>query len=337
MKICIYGAGAVGGLIGARLALAGHDVSMIARGPHLAAMRENGLVLHSRGGEHRVTPVCTDDPAELGPQDYVILAMKAHTLPAAAGGVIPLLGRETAVLTIQNGLPWWYFQGLGGDHLDHRLLSVDPRGRAWDAIPADRIIGGVINAACSVPEPGVVHHGAAGVVRLGELDGSDTARCRRLGAALAEAGLEGAVTDRIRDALWFKLWGNVSFSAIAVLTRGTVGGLAADAGTQAVARVIMAETEAVARALGSGFPATIDQRIAQSLTMGAHKTSILQDIEAGRPMEIDAMFGSVIEAARIAGIATPVTDMIYALTRRAAIEAGCYPENPEFEGFLNRS
>ncbi len=334
MKICIYGAGAVGGLMGARLTHAGHEVSMVARGPHLDAMRENGLVLHSRGEEFRVTPNCSDDPADLGPQDYVILTMKAQTLPAAAGGIASLLGKETAVLTIQNGLPWWYFQGVEGDHKDRRLLSVDPKGLAGDAIPAGRIIGGVIAAACSIPEPGVVHHGAGGVVRLGEPDGSDTERCRNLAAALAEAGLQGAVTDRIRDALWFKLWGNVSFSAIAVLTRGTVGGLAADSGTQSVARAVMEETEKVAKALGSDFPSTIDQRVEASLAMGAHKTSILQDIEAGRPMEIDAMFGSVIETARITGVAAPVTEMMYAMTRYAATQAGCYPENPEFAAFL---
>ncbi|NQU70582.1 MAG: 2-dehydropantoate 2-reductase [Rhodospirillales bacterium] len=335
MKICIYGAGAVGGLMGARLAHVGHEVSMVARGPHLHAMRQNGLVLHSKGDEFHVAPVCSDDPADLGPQDYVILTMKAHTLPAAAGGIASLMGPDTAVLTIQNGLPWWYFQGVDGANNNRRLLSVDPQGLAWDAIPPDRIIGGVIAAACSIPEPGVVHHGAAGVVRLGEPDGSDTERCRKLGAALADCGLQGALTDRIRDALWFKLWGNVSFSAIAVLTRGTVGGLAADPGTQAVARVIMEETEAVAKALGSDFPSTIDERVEQSLAMGGHKTSILQDIEAGRNMEIDAMFGSVIEAARITNIATPVTDMMYALTRYAAIQAGCYPDNPEFAAFLD--
>ncbi|MBT6427206.1 MAG: 2-dehydropantoate 2-reductase [Rhodospirillaceae bacterium] len=334
MKICIYGAGAVGGLMGARLAHVGHDVSMVARGAHLDAMRQNGLTLHSKGKEFHVTPACSDDPADLGLQDYVILTMKAQTLPAAAGGIASLLGPETAVLTIQNGLPWWYFQGVGGENNNRRLLSVDPQGLAWEAIPADRIIGGVIAAACSIPEPGVVHHGAAGVVRLGEPDGSDTERCRLLGAALDEAGLQGAITDRIRDALWFKLWGNVSFSAIAVLTRGTVGGLAADSGTQSVARKIMEETEAVAKALGSGFPSTIDDRVEASLAMGGHKTSILQDIEAGRPMEIDAMFGSVIETARITGISTPVTEMMYALTRYAAIQAGCYPENPEFASFL---
>ena len=172
-------------------------------------------------------------------------------------------------------------------------------------------------------------------MRLGEPDGSDTERCHLLSAALDEAGLQGAITDRIRDALWFKLWGNVSFSAIAVLTRGTVGGLAADAGTQSVARVIMAETEAVAKALGSGFPSTIDDRVEASLAMGGHKTSILQDIEAKRPMEIDAMFGSVIETARITGISTPVTEMMYALTRYAANQAGCYPENAEFAAFLD--
>lgn len=335
MKICIYGAGAVGGLIGARLAHVGHEISMVARGPHLDAMRKNGLVLHSKGDEFHVTPNCSDDPADLGPQDYVILTMKAQTLPAAAGGIASLLGPDTAVLTIQNGLPWWYFQGIEGANNNRRLLSVDPKGLAWDAIPPDRIIGGVIAAACSIPEPGVVHHGAAGMVRLGEPDGADTERCRQLSAALGEAGLQGVITDRIRDALWFKLWGNVSFSALAVLTRGTVGGLAADPGTQAVARVIMEETQAVAQALGADFPSTIDERVEQSLAMGGHKTSILQDIEAGRSMEIDAMFGSVIETARITHIPVPVTEMMYGLTRYAAIQAGCYPENREFAEYLD--
>ncbi len=334
MRICIYGAGAIGGLLGARLALAGHDISLVARGAHLDAMRARGLTLISGGDEHHVTPACAEDPAALGPQDYVILAMKAHSLPAAAAAMAPLLGPDTAILSLQNGLPWWYFSKLGGEWDGHRLLSIDPDGLAGAAIDPDRVIGGVVAAACSVPEPGVVRHGAAGNVRLGEIDGADTERCRHLGAALAEAGLDGAVTDRIRDALWFKLWGNVSFSAIAVLTHASVGGLAADPGTQMVARRVMEESGAVAEAFGATFPATIDQRIEQSLDMGSHKTSILQDLEAGRPMEVDAMVGSVIETARIAGIDVPLTEIMYAMVRRRAIEAGCYPANPAFEDLL---
>ncbi len=334
MKICIYGAGAVGGFFGARLALAGHEPSLIARGAHLAAMRDNGLTLISGGEEHVVGVRCSDDPAELGRHDAVILTCKAHAVAEAAERMAPLLGEDTAVVTTQNGLPWWYFEGISGPHHGRGLASIDPGGRIGAAIAPRRIIGGVVAAGCKIQAPGVIHHGAAGTIVMGELDGVDSERCRTLAAILAGAGIEASVTSEIRGEIWAKLWGNASFSSIAVLTGSSVGGLAADPALVALACAIMEEARAVGAAFGVTFPVSIAQRVEHSRTMGGHKTSILQDLESGRPMEVDAVVGSVVEAARIAGIATPRTDEIYALVRRRAIEAGCYPDNPEFADFL---
>ena len=329
MRICIYGAGATGGLLGGRLAAAGHDVSLITRGAHLTALREKGLELHSAGETFHVRPLCTDDPAECGPQDYVIVMTKAHGVAEAVGRLAPLLGPDTAVVFTQNGLPWWYFQGLGGPHAGRRLRSVDRDGRIAETMAPERVIGGVVAAACAVPEPGVVRHGATARLMLGEPDGATSARCELLAAAVGEAGIDAAVTPRIRDEIWVKLWGNVSFSQLAVLTRAGLTDLANDPAIESLARTIMTEAQAVGAALGAGFPRTIEQRIEATKQMGNHRTSILQDLEAGRPMEIDAQVGAVIEAGRIARVATPVIEMIYALVRRRAIEAGCYPGDPD--------
>jgi 2-dehydropantoate 2-reductase len=334
MKICIYGAGAIGGFFGAKLALAGHEPSLIARGAHLAAMRDNGLKLITGGEEHVVRVPCSDDPVELGPHDVVILTCKAHAMADAAEAMAPLLHDDTTVVTTQNGLPWWYFDGISGPHEGHGLTSIDPGGRIRAAIETRRVIGGVVAAGCKIAEPGVIHHGAAGTIVMGELDGAETDRCRALAEILADSGVKASTTPEIRGEIWAKVWGNASFSSIAVLTGSTVGGLANDPALVPLAWAIMEEARAVGAAFGATFPVSIAQRVEHSRGMGGHKTSILQDLEAGRPMEVDAVVGSVLEAARIAGVAIPRTDEIYALVRRRAIEAGCYPENPEFADFL---
>ena len=345
MKICVLGAGAIGGFVGARLTRAGHDVTLIARGAHLEAMRANGLVLLSGTEWIEVRPHCTADPGEPGPQDYVIVTTKAHAVPEVAPAIGPLLGPETPVILAQNGLPWWYFHKTGGPHDGHRLISIDPDGSAWQWIGPERAIGCVVTAACSVVEPGVVRHAAGGKLDLGEPDSgephsgetgtSPSPRCRRLVDAFAEAGFETDFKPRIRDEIWAKLWGNVSFSQIAVLTGAGLQTLASDPAIQAFARRIMAEAQAVGEAVGARFPIDIDQRIARTLQMGDHKTSTLQDLEAGRPMEIDAMVGSVIEVGRLAGVPTPTIDMVYALVRRRAKAADCYPANDAFSALID--
>ena len=329
MRFCIYGAGATGGVLGARLGAAGHEVSLIARGAHLAALRANGLRIIAGDDELLSQPLCTDDPAEAGAQDCVFVTAKAHGVPDVAARIAPLLGPDTPIVFTQNGIPWWYFHGVGGGHDGCRLRSIDPDGRIAEMIDPARVIGGVIAMACRVVEPGVVRHGAGDTLILGEPDGAMSERCRRLSATLEAAGFTAPVAPAIRDEIWAKLWGNVSFSQLAVLTGAGLTTLAGDPQTEALARTIMAETQSVAEALGASLPMTIDQRIAQTMRMGNHKTSILQDLEAGRPMEVDALVGSVIELGRLAGVATPVTELIYTLVRRRAIEAGCYPGDIE--------
>lgn len=334
MKICIYGAGAIGGLLGGRLAAGGNDVTLIARGANLAAIRADGLRVDDRGEVFQAHPRCTDSSNDAGPQDYVILTMKAHGVAAAARGIAPLLGPDTAVVTMQNGLPWWYFQDAEGALGGRVPQSVDPGGVITEAIGMERVIGAVANAATSVPEPGSVRCIGGGMFTLGEPGGGQAERCRRLVDTIGKSGLVGKFTEDIRGEIWAKLWGNVSFSALAVLTGAPLAPLVGEPAIRRMARRIMEETQAVAEALGVRFPITIDQRMETSAGMGAHKTSILQDLEAGRPMEVDAMIGSVIEAGRIAGVETPLTDMIYALVRQRAIEAGLYPDNPAFRAVL---
>jgi 2-dehydropantoate 2-reductase len=325
MKLAVYGAGAIGGVLGARLTEAGADVTLIARGAHLAAMRERGLTLITSDRKLTLPVSCTDRPAEAGPQDAVFLTLKAHSLPEIAEAIQPLLGPETAVVTAQNGIPWWYFYRHGGPHDGHRLTSLDPDGRLREKIRATRCIGCVLYPAAEIVEPGVVRHPFGEKFVLGEPDGSDSPRCRRLSEALGAAGLEAPVHPRIRDEIWLKLWGNVSFNPISALTGATLAGMARDPGSRAVARSIMEEAQAVGEALGVRFAVDIDTRIGWAAAVGEHKTSMLQDLEAGRPMEIDALAGVVAEMGRLTGVATPFLDSILALVVQKARLAGCYP------------
>jgi 2-dehydropantoate 2-reductase len=326
MKICIYGAGAIGGYMAARLAAAGEEVTVIARGAKLDAIRRKGLRLISEDGDITTRPACTDDPAEAGPQDTVIITMKAHSVPAVAASMKPLLGPETAVVPAVNGVPWWYFHKLAGPWEGRRLESVDPGGAQWTHIGPERVIGCVVYPAAEVVEPGVVRHIALNRMPIGEPDGSRSERVERLSEAMISAGMKAPVRPRIRDEIWIKLWGNLSFNPVSLLTGATLARIAADPGVRAVVRAMMVEAQAIGSALGVRFAIDIERRIAGAGDVGEHKTSTLQDLEHGRAVELGPLVGAVAEIGRMIGVATPTIDMVYALARQRAMTAGCWPE-----------
>ena len=321
MRICIFGAGAIGGLLAARLGAAGADVSVVARGPHLDAIRTRGLELRDAGRSIVVRPKAASDAAELGPQDYVIVTLKAHGVPGALPQMRPLIGRDTAVVMGVNGVPWWYFHKLPGPYECLRLRSVDPDGAQWREIGPERVIGCVVYPAAEVVEPGVIELVEGDRFTLGEPDGGRSERVAALSAALIAAGFKAPIRPRIRDEIWIKLWGNLSFNPISALTLATLDAIVADAGTRAVAKAMMLEAQAIAERLGVKFPIDVDRRIDGAGAVGAHKTSMLQDLERGRPMEIEALLGAVKELGEITGLPTPTIDTVLALVRlRAARE-----------------
>ncbi len=323
MRICIYGAGAIGGYLGVQLALAGEDVTLIARGPHLEAMQRHGVKLLI-GGEERVAhPRCTDDPSDVGPQDYVIVTLKAHSLPGIVETVQPLLGPETSFVTAVNGVPWWYFYGLEGPWRDRRLASVDPDGRLWERIGPERAIGCVVYPATEVTEPGVIRHLGGDRFILGEPSGEKTDRVARLSAMLQGAGFRAPVRSHIRNDIWIKLWGNLSFNPISALTHATLDTITSDPGTRSVARAMMLEAQAIGERLGVRFGMDVDRRIAGAAAVGAHKTSMLQDLERGRPLELDALLTAVQEMGRLVETVTPTIDIVLALAQQRARTAGC--------------
>ncbi len=323
MKICIYGAGSIGGYLGAELATAGFVVTLIARGPHLEAMRENGLTLLI-GNEKRVTRVaCTDNPAEVGPQDFVILTLKSQSVSPIVDTMLPLLGPETAIVTAQNGVPWWYFYKLDGPWENHQLETIDPDGRIWKTLGPERAIGCVVYPSCEIVEPGVIKHVSGNRIMLGEPDGSKSDRAVALSQALATANLKASVRPGIRDDIWLKLWGNVSFNPVSVLTLATLEQICGDPGVRAVIQGMMLEAEAVATRLGVKFKVDVETRIGWAADVGAHKTSMLQDLELGRSMEIDSLVGAVAEMGRLVGVATPAIDVVLALVRLRTQIAGC--------------
>lgn len=324
MKICIYGAGAIGGYLGAELALNGADVTLIARGPHLAAMQENGLKL-IKDGEERVAKVtATDNPAEAGPQDYVIVTLKAHSVPPISDQFAPLFHDETAVVWGVNGIPWWYFHGLEGDHTGRRIECLDPGGLLWDNLGPERMIGCAVYPAAEVPEPGVIQHVEGDRFSLGEPSGEKTERVQALSAALIEAAFKAPIRPKIRNELWVKLWGNLSFNPISALTHATLETIGSEPGTREIARRMMLEGQAIGEALGVRFAIDVEKRINGAVEVGAHKTSMLQDLERGRPMEIDALVTAVQEMGRVVGVDTPYIDAVLALVCQRAREAGCY-------------
>jgi len=321
MKICIFGAGAIGGLMGAKLAAKGDvDVTFIARGPHLAAMREHGVKLISEGTEQIVH---VESAEEAGPQDYVLVTLKAHSLPSAAKQMQPLLGPDTAIVSAVNGIPWWYFHGLGGAYEGRIVQSVDPDGQVSALLPPSRAIGCIVYPAAEVTAPGVIEHSYGDRFTLGEPDGSRSPRAQALSEALIAAGFKAPVRPKIRDELWVKLWGNMAFNPISALTTATLDVLTGDEGQRGVARAMMLEGQRVAEALGVRFAIDVDKRIAGAAEVGAHKTSMLQDLERGRPMEIEALLGAVVELADWVGEAAPISRTVLALVRARARAAGC--------------
>ncbi len=325
MKICVFGAGAIGGYMGVKLAQAGADVSLVARGPHLAAMKANGLKLIEEGGEETVVSVtASDNPADLGVQDYIIVTLKAHSVPPIVDKMKPLIGPNTTIVSGVNGVPWWYFHKIGGEHEGTRLESVDPGNAQWDGFGPDRVLGCVVYPAAEVIEPGVVKHIEGNRFSLGEPDGSKSERATALSQALSSAGLKAPVRPRLRDEIWVKLWGNLSFNPISALTHATLDVLCTDPGTRAVAKGMMLEAQEIAEKLGVKFPIDVERRIDGGAAVGAHRTSMLQDLDQGRPMEIDALVGSVQELGRVVGVPTPTIDTVLALVQLRARTAGLY-------------
>ena len=323
-KICIYGAGAIGGYMGAMLAKAGADVSLVARGPHLAAMQKNGLVLETAEGCETVQVTASDNPADLGEQDYVIITLKAHSVSAVVDAMQPLLGKDTAVVFAVNGVPWWYFHKLGGNLEGRRVETVDPGGKIWDGIGPDRALGCVVYPAAEVPEPGVIKHLAGDRFSIGEPDGEKSERAQELSNLLKAAGLRAPVRPRIRDEIWVKLWGNCSLNPISALTGATVEEMCTTPDVRATVKKIMLEAQSVGEALGVKFAIDVEKRIAGAEAVGAHKTSMLQDLERGRPMEIDALVAAVAELGQLTNVETPTLDTVLGLVRQRARVAGCY-------------
>ena len=317
MKVAIIGAGAVGGYVGVKLALAGEDLTFIVRGANLAAIRDHGMkLIMADGSEHATREVrATNDYAQAGVQDLVILAMKAHQVEAVARDVPRLFGPDTAVVTMQNGIPYWYFHQHGGALAGTRIHSVDPTGIVGECIPASRVIGCVVYPASELIAPGVVRHIEGDRFPVGELDGSSSERVNRIAASFTNAGFNAPVLDNTRAEIWLKLWGNLTFNPVSSLSHSTLVDICQYPLTRELAASMMREAQAVANKLGIEFRVSLDKRIAGAEKVGKHKTSMLQDIEAGRAPEIDALVGAVIELGRLTDTPTPHIDTVYALVK----------------------
>jgi len=315
MKFLIAGAGAIGAYIGARMAQAGFDVTLFARGPHLRAMQEHGVRIKSSEGDFVARPTIASSLEEVGPVDVVFLGVKAHGLPQLAPHLGPVLGPDTTVVSTQNGIPWWYFQGFGGEWEGLRLERVDPGGVISSAIETKRVVGSIIYFATEIAAPGVIQHTEGNRITLGEPDGTRSDRIRVLAESLIASGFRCPITTRIRQEIWVKVLGNASFNPVSALTRATLVQIARDPGTSSVIRSIMQEVEAVSHKLGMELPVSIDQRIAGAEKVGEHKTSMLQDLEAGRPMELEALVGAVVELGERVGLAMTSTRTVYHCTK----------------------
>lgn len=325
MKVCIYGAGAIGGYLAVELALSGQEVSVVARGAHLDAIRKRGLTLRIRG-EEKVAKVAADsDSRALGRQDIVICALKAHQALESAAAFAPLLGPDTCVVTAMNGIPWWYFYKTGGPFEGRHLKSVDPDGRQWNIIGPQRAIGCVVEPACEVIAPGVIAHHQFNRFIIGEPDGSRSARVQGLSDTLTAAAFDAPIRDNIRWNIWLKLWGNVCFNPISALTGATLGTMTGNEDLRALCKTMMQETRAVNEALDVRIPADMmDRRLVGAAAASDHKMSMLQDLERGRSLEIDALVGVVQELGRLTAVRTPVIDTVLALIKQRARAAGLY-------------
>jgi len=325
MKIAIIGAGAIGGYVGVKLALAGEDITFIVRGANLDAIRANGMkLILNNGSEQIATNVrATNDYDKAGAQDLVILAMKANQLESVAHHVPELFAEHTAVVTMQNGIPYWYFHKYGGELEGKRVSSVDASGIVGEKIPPQRVIGCVVYPASELIAPGVVRHIEGERLPVGEIDGAITERVRRVSECLGRAGFKAPVLDNIRAEMWLKLWGNLTFNPISALTRSTLVDICQDPLTRSLAQSMMTEAQTIANKLGITFRVPIEKRIAGAEKVGKHKTSMLQDVEAGRDLEVNALVGSVVELARLSNTPTPHLDTVYALTKHLAKTITC--------------
>jgi 2-dehydropantoate 2-reductase len=315
MRFLIAGAGAIGGYIGACLSRAGLDVTLYARGPHLRAMQARGLTVLSADDEFQVRPRVIGDLRDAGPVDVVVLGVKAHGLTQLAPQLGPVVGENTTVVSTQNGIPWWYFQIGAGEFAGLSLARVDPGGVICSSIDPRRVVGSLVYLGTEVVEPGVIRHIEGNRISLGEPDGSRSERCRMIAESLIQSGIRCPVTTRLRNEIWVKLLGNVAFNPISALTRATLARMAGDPDVCGVVRNIMTEVEAVANKLGVSLPISIDQRIAGAEKVGEHKTSMLQDLEAGRPMELDPVVGAVVELGERLGIQMPYTRAVFACAK----------------------
>jgi len=315
MRFLIAGAGAIGAYIGARMAQAGFEVTLFARGPHLRAMQEHGVQVRSSEGDFVARPTIASSLEEVGRVDVVFLGVKAHGLTQLAPQLRPVLGPDTTVVSTQNGIPWWYFQGYGGDWEGLCLDRVDPGGVISSAIEAQRVVGSIVYFSTEIPAPGVIQHLEGNRISLGEPDGTRSDRCRRIAEALIASGLRCPITTRIRHEIWVKVLGNASLNPVSALTRATLVQMVRDPGVSSVIRNIMEEVEAVSRKLGMELPVSIEQRMAGAEKVGEHKTSMLQDLEAGRPMELEALVGAVVELGERVGLPMTSTRTVYNCTK----------------------
>ena len=318
MKFLIVGAGAIGAYIGARMARAGFDVTLFARGPHLRAMQQNGVQVRSAGGDFQARPRIVGSLEEAGPVDVVFLGVKAHSLPQLAPQLTPVLGPDTTVVSTQNGIPWWYFQGFDGPWEGLRLERVDPGGVISAAIEARRVVGSIVYFSTEITAPGVIQHIEGNRISFGEPDGTRSDRCRRIAEVLVASGLRSPITTHIRQEIWVKILGNASLNPVSALTRATLAQMVRDPGVSEVIRNIMQEVEAVSRKLGMELPVSIDQRMAGAEKVGEHKTSMLQDLEAGRLMELEALVGSVVELGERVGVPMAHTRTVYSCAKLLA-------------------
>jgi len=323
MKICVVGAGAIGGYLAVKLAQMGHDVSVVIRGANLKAVREHGMKLvMADGTEHLAKVHATDRISELGEQDIVILGMKAHQVAAVAAEIPALLGPESIIVTAQNGVPWWYFHKHGGTYQGRRVEAVDPGGIISAHLDVERVIGCIVYPACEIVAPGVIQHIEGNRFSLSELDGADTPRIRILADVLRQAGFKAPIVSDIRSEIWIKLWGNLSFNPISALTHATLVDICDFGPSRELVARMMREGQVIGEKLGVNFKVTLDKRIAGAAAVGKHKTSMLQDIETGRPIELEALVGSVIEMGKITDSPTPNIEAVYALTALLARSVG---------------
>ena len=313
MKVCVVGAGAIGGYMAVRIAQAGHDVSVIARGPHLAAIRAHGLKLIEADQELVVTNLtATDNIRDLGPQDVVLLALKAHQIEAVVEDLSVLLEPKTVLVTLQNGIPWWYFQKLDSPYAGRVVKTVDPTGVLFNKIDPDRLVGCIAYPAATIAEPGVIQHVEGNRFPIGELDGSESDRVNQVSTLFTEAGFKARVLTDIRSEIWLKLWGNLTFNPISALTHATLVDICQFPLTRALAEAMMTEAQTIGERLGAGFRVPMERRIAGAESVGKHKTSMLQDVEVGKPLEIDGMLGVVVELAEITEVDVPTLRALYA-------------------------